>query len=263
MTRIGIVGYGYLGKYIYDQIVTRPELGLEIAFVFNRSLERLTNIPSDHILHNIEECRALSPDLIIELAHPDVSRKYGELFLSCADYMPLSLTCLSDPHIEIQLINAAKTSGTRLCIAHGAVFGLDALNEGKDLWENVTITMRKPTKSIDFSTCQEVDNKHITKETILYDGPTRQICNKFPRNVNSHAATALAGIGFDRTRSLLIADPNLQASIIELEANGDGAQIKLQRTNPMQGVSGVLTLMSTLASICRTTDANKSSVFIC
>ena len=61
MTRIGIVGYGYLGKYIYDQIVTRPELGLEIAFVFNRSLERLTNIPSDHILHNIEECRALKP----------------------------------------------------------------------------------------------------------------------------------------------------------------------------------------------------------
>ena len=47
------------------------------------------------------------------------------------------------------------------------------------------------------------------------------------------------------------------------EANGGGAQIKVQRTNPMQGVSGVMTLMSTLASICRISKANKSSLFIC
>ncbi len=263
MARIGIVGYGYLGNYIYEQITTRPELGLEIAFVFNRSAQRLTKIPSSHVLLDIEKCRDFSPDLIVELAHPDVSQQHGELFLSCADYMPLSLTCLSYSKLETLLIDTANKSDTRLCIAHGAVFGLDALNEGKDMWEDVTITMRKPTRSIDFSACPDLDVTRITKETILYDGPTREVCNKFPRNVNSHAATALAGIGFDRTRSLLIADPNLENSVIELEANGGGARITVQRTNPMQGVSGVLTLMSTLASICRITKANKSALFIC
>ena len=263
MVRIGIVGYGYLGTYVYEQITTRPELGLEIAFVFNRNMQRLTEIPSSHILHDIEKCSDFSPDLIVELAHPDVSQQYGELFLSCSNYMPLSLTCLSDSRLETLLVKRAKKSNTRLCIPHGAVFGLDALNEGKDLWEDVTITMRKPTRSIDFSAQTDVDAKEITKETVLYDGSTREICNKFPRNVNSHAATALAGIGFDRTRSILIADPNIETSIIDLEANGGGAQIKVQRTNPMQGVSGVMTLMSTLASICRISKANKSSLFIC
>ena len=118
MARIGIVGYGYLGTYIYEQITTRPELGLEIAFVFNRSAQRLTKIPSNHVLLDIEKCRDFSPDLIVELAHPNVSRQHGELFLSCADYMPLSLTCLSDSKLETTLVNMANKSGTRLCVAH-------------------------------------------------------------------------------------------------------------------------------------------------
>jgi aspartate dehydrogenase len=62
---------------------------------------------------------------------------------------------------------------------------------------------------------------------------------------------ALAGIGFDRTRSVLIADPALEVSIIELEARGGGVEISIRRENPMAGVSGVMTLMSSLASIGR------------
>ena len=30
-SRIGLVGLGYIGRYVYEQITTRPELGLEVA----------------------------------------------------------------------------------------------------------------------------------------------------------------------------------------------------------------------------------------
>jgi aspartate dehydrogenase len=200
MARIGLIGYGYLGSYVYEQIQTRPELGLDIAHT---------------------------------------------------DYMPLSLTCLAETALERTLLAAAVQNDSRLYVPHGAVIGLDALSEGREMWEEVTITMKKPPRSIDFADSPDYARKDIDAETVLYDGPTRTVCAHYPRNVNSHAATALAGIGFDRTRSILVADPRLDVSLIELSARGQGVEIDIRRANPMQGVSGVMTLLSSLASICR------------
>ena len=52
--RIGIVGYGYIGQYIYQQITTRPELGLEIAFVHNRTAAKLAALPPNYLLENLD-----------------------------------------------------------------------------------------------------------------------------------------------------------------------------------------------------------------
>lgn len=32
--RIGLVGFGYIGRYVYEQVSSRPELGLEVSGVF-------------------------------------------------------------------------------------------------------------------------------------------------------------------------------------------------------------------------------------
>lgn len=47
--------------------------------------------------------------------------------------------------------------------------------------------MKKPPANID---CVNIgiDPDSIKTETVLYDGPTRGICPKFPRNVNTHAS---------------------------------------------------------------------------
>ena len=251
MARIGLIGHGYLGAYVYEQIQTRPELGLDIAFVYNRSPARLADLDPAHILDNLDDFAARAPDLVVELAHPDITRQHGAAFLATTDYMPLSLTCLADAELERNLLAIAQDNDTRLYVPHGAVIGLDALSEGREMWDEVSITMKKPPRSIDFSDSPDYTREDIRAETVLYDGPTRAVCTDYPRNVNSHAATALAGIGFDRTRSILVADPDLDVSLIELSAKGQGVEIDIRRANPMQGVSGVMTLLSSLASICR------------
>lgn len=249
--RLGIVGFGYLGSYVYQQVSTRPELGLDLAFVHDGATTKLAALPPEVVLGDLSRFADRRPDLVVELAHPDVSRRWGCAFLARADYMPLSLTALADAELEQALVSAAGAGGRRLFIPHGAIVGLDALEEGRGLWEEVSIRMVKPLRSLDFSAAPHLGPAGIAGQTVLYDGPTRGICPLFPRNVNSHAAVALAGIGFDRTRSVLVADPALEVSIIEVEARGGGVTVQVRRENPMKGVSGVLTLSAVLAGVVR------------
>jgi predicted dinucleotide-utilizing enzyme len=249
--RIGLVGLGYIGRYVYEQVSSRPELGLEIAFVHEQAAERLAGLPSEVVLPDIRNFAARRPDLVVEMAHPAVTRQFGELFLQATDYMPLSMTVFADEELQQRLLETARRSGTCLFVPHGAVVGLENIFEGRDLWEEVTMVMKKSPKNLDLSAVPQFKAAEITKPTVIYDGPTRAVCPLFPRNVNSHATVALAGIGFDRTRSVLIADPSLDVSVIEITAQGKGVAMRIERSNPLKGVSGVFTLNSTLAAITR------------
>jgi aspartate dehydrogenase len=208
-------------------------------------------VPAEIVLPDITAFGSRHPDLIVEMAHPAVTRQFGEMFLRQTDYMPLSMTAFADEALQQRLLATARSSSRCLFIPHGAVVGLENIFEGRDLWEEVTMVMKKSPRNLDFAASPQFNPAQITKPTVLYDGPTRGICPMFPRNVNSHATVALAGIGFDRTRSVLIADPTLDVSVIELAARGKGVEMKIERSNPLKGVSGVLTLHSTLAAIAR------------
>jgi aspartate dehydrogenase len=250
-SRIGLIGFGYIGSYIYDQITNRPELGLEIAFVHDTEGEKIGGLPAGVKLCDLEDFAKTKPDLVVEMAHPSVTVRWGENILSQTDYMPLSVTAFADQALYDRLISAAKESGTCIYIPHGALVGLDSIFECRDSWREVKVTMKKNPKNLDFSCAQGIKPGEIKEQTVLYEGPTRGICPLFPRNVNAHAACAIGGIGFDKTRSVLIADPRLDVSVIEIEAKGEGVEMKIQRSNKLKGVSGVFTLTSTLAAILR------------
>ena len=260
--RIGLIGLGYVGRYVYEQIASRPELGLEVAFVHELAAERLSGIPAELVLPEIKDFAARRPDLVVEMAHPAVTRNCGEAFLARADYMPLSMTAFADEALQQRLLQTARDNGTCLFVPHGAAVGLENIFEGRELWEEVGVLMKKHPRNLDFAAAPQFQPARITKPTVLYEGPTRGICPLFPRNVNTHATVALTGIGFDRTRSVLIADPSLDVSVIEITARGQGAAMRIERSNPLKGVSGVFTLHSTLAAIAKAKGA-RGALQIC
>jgi aspartate dehydrogenase len=247
--RIGIIGFGQIGSFLYQEITQHPEYGLEIAFVHEAVRERVEKLPRGIVLERMEDFGRYNVDLVAEVAHPDAVRNYGPLILEKTDFFMLSVTAMADSALENKLQELSKKYGRKLFIAHGATVGLDGIQDGKEGWDKVTITMKKSPKNINFSTAKQWDPEKIDKLTVLYDGPTRGICPLYPKNVNSHATLALAGIGMDRTRSVLVADPTLEESIIEIEAVGDGNRIHIVRSNPIKGVSGKLTLLSVLESL--------------
>ncbi len=233
-----------------------------MAFVHNRSQEKVVDLPPDVILDDLEDFAEREPDLVVEVAHPSVTVGFGTRFLSHTDYMPLSLTALADAALELALLETADAYGTRIYIPHGAVVGLEAIAEGRNQWREVTMVMRKGASSIDFREHPTLTAGAISGDTKVYDGPTRGICPLFPRNVNSHAALALGGIGFDHTRSVLVAVTESNTSDIEITARGDAADLTIRRVSPMKGVSGMFTLVSVLGSVARAKSTG-SGIRIC
>ena len=67
-------------------------------------------------LNDLEKAQLRRPDLIVECAHPSITARYGEAFLTFASYMPLSVTALADDDLRTRLEAAAAANDTRLIV---------------------------------------------------------------------------------------------------------------------------------------------------
>lgn len=84
--RVGVVGYGKLGEFLVNKILEDERL--ELAFVWNRSKEAFTGkIDLQYILEDLNNVAERTPDIIVEVAHPCITKDYGPMFLS------VSITC--------------------------------------------------------------------------------------------------------------------------------------------------------------------------
>jgi predicted dinucleotide-utilizing enzyme len=262
VTRVGLIGFGFIGSQVYERIRLQPELGLEVAYVHNRNSARLKDVAPEHVLGDLAQGASRTPDLVVEMAHPDYTRRFGEQILAQADYLPLSVTALADDALRERLLSQAKRSGTRLLIPHGALIGTENLVEWRHMWEEVEITFTKNPANIDFSE-SGYDPATIQDETVVYDGPVRGIARLFPRNVNTMVTCALATTGLDRCRAKLIAVPGLNVAIADIRAVGrDRAVLSMRKEQPMVGVSGTELFESQFRSILRAANAGGAMEFV-
>lgn len=248
--RVGLAGFGFIGRYVLERMQAHPGDGLIPAFVWNRRAEKLDEVPVDLRLDDLSRAADRAPDLIVEVSHPDVTRGHGAAFLAAADYMPLSVSCLVDAPLEADLLAAAEKSGRRLLVPHGALVGVDNLVEGRENWAEVTITFEKHPNAIDFSESGLAPETEA--RTVVFDGSAREIGRLFPRNVNTMVTCALATVGLDACRAVLISDPALEVGIADVLAIGqDGARLHSRKEQPMSGVSGTEMLGALYGSILR------------
>jgi len=246
---IGIIGFGQIGASLVEQIQSGAELNIQIDFIYDFDPDKRQSIPPGLVIESMDESRNFRPDLIVEAAHPEAVRQFAGSVLERTDLMVMSVSALADADLEALIRKTCQKHGTCLYIPHGATLGLDGLKDGLSIWERVSITMKKNPRNLNFDAVPDIKRDDITAETVLYDGPTRGVLPLYPKNVNSHATLALSTLGLDRTRSVLIADPSLDVSVIEIDAYGEGNQIHIERRNPIKGVSGKLTILSVMESI--------------
>jgi aspartate dehydrogenase len=189
---------------------------------------------------------ARSADLVVEAAHADLVKSVALRLVERSDVLLFSLTALADDAFRAALEQAAVSHGRKVFLPHGAILGLDGIVDAGPTLKSVTITTTKSPASLGLPP---------DAYKVVFEGPTRDACAKFPRNVNVHAATALAGLGFDRTVSRIVADPAVTTNSHLVEVEGSGYRFRIEVSSEAGGkVTGAYTpqsALSTLQRICR------------
>ena len=241
--RIGLVGYGMIGGAIGN--AARADGFAEVAFVHglerDEAAEALPKVPFIEHLSDVVEQEA---DLVVEAATADVVREIALDVLARHDMLIFTMTALADDGFREAVRQQCRASGTRLYIPHGGILALDGIYDGRSVIDKITITTTKAPKNLGL--------EDLSTEGVIYDGPTRHACRLFPRNVNVHACVALCGIGFDRTHSVIIADPATTKMAHLIEVNGDGLQWKIEiAATAGTGVTSVYTPVSGINTVRR------------
>jgi aspartate dehydrogenase len=87
--------------------------------------------------------------------------------------------------------------------------------------EEVEIVVRKQPEAWKGTPGERlVDLDRLESPAVLYEGRARDGAKAYPKNVNISAAVALAGIGLDRTRLKIVADPSIDSHVVEVHAKG-------------------------------------------
>jgi len=265
--RVGIVGYGHIGKYLCEFIQENgSKHDLELAFVWNRSVQKLkdASFSSELILENLDHAAAMNPELIVEVAHPQLCRERGEFFLSIADFMMGSPSILSDQQVHDSLCAAARKHSRGLYVPAGAMWGsVDIQKMAKvDVLKGLKITMQKHPSS--FKLVGPIKDKndevlasgseHAVK---LFEGSVREVCKIAPVNVNTMAVACMAAenLGFDRVIGSIVSNPSLlNWHIINVEVTGltdkEGNTFTTSTTRRNPCLPGAVTGNMTLTSIC-------------
>lgn len=249
MKKIGLIGFGRIGSYLYDKISGNKELVVD--FVYEPLKEKTERLDRSIVMQDMEMVLDREVDLVVEAADFRVVKDYAPHLLKKTDMMVLSVTALADEELESTINRICEENGTRIGIPHGALLGMDGIFDARESLTDVQVITTKNPRNIDFSFTDKYQADDITEETVLYDGPTRGICSMFPRNVNAHAVVALSGLGFDRTRSKLITDPHSDDALQHVIAEGGGTLLEIKRSSVIKGVTGEYTLISLYGSIVR------------
>jgi aspartate dehydrogenase len=92
----------------------------------------------------------------------------------------------------------------------------------------------------------------LTTAVKVFDGSARDGARGFPANVNVAAALSLAGIGPDRTRLEIWADPAVERNTHRIEVDADTARFSMMIENVPSAENprtGRITALSTLAAL--------------
>lgn len=235
---VGLIGFGIIGKYLFKQLSND---GVDFAFIYDKTSEPHSNIPLVHTLEDVEAICSKGVDLVIEAAIPEVVLKAAPIILKYADLLTFSTSAFSNELFNDDMEKICATYNHHLYIPHGAILGLDGIYDGREVLESVSITTTKRPENL---------GRNDSRKTVLYEGSTREACKLYPRNVNVHAGIAISGLGFDKTSSKIISDPDALGNthVIRIKARGCTFNIEVV-SDPISGVTGAYTPVSAYSAV--------------
>jgi aspartate dehydrogenase len=239
-SRVGIIGCGTIGRYVAERVEQDPDLAL--AFVIEPDQRRAEGLER-FLVSSYAEAAGKPVDLVVEAATPTVAREAAPEVLKFADLMVFSLSAFREDSFREAVAALCQQYKRRVYVPHGAILGIDGITDGREVIDSVEITTIKKPKSY---------GRDDATRTELYGGPVRKACELYPRNVNVHAILALTGLGFDRTVSRIVSDPDAPGNSHLITVKGQGFRFAVEVFSESKGlVTGAYTPVSAFNSIKR------------
>ena len=223
--RLAFIGFGAIGKEMLRCLEQRQQRGLLAAILARpeRAAEAKRESGGDiPVVSSVAAVMAHEPDIVIEAAGHGAVRAYGcDVLVAGADLIVCSVGALADSSIARDLAEAAKGGGEPM-IASGAIAGVDGLLAARTCEpRSVTYTSVKAPDAWSGTPGEAlIGTSAIRERTVFFEGSAREAAMQYPKNANVSATVAFAGIGLDRTRVRLAADPGIAGPLGIIEAEG-------------------------------------------
>lgn len=235
--RIALVGNGAIARLVSDFCAAHPARFTIVGALGLASDTR--SVGAHPLVASIGALLALEPEIVVECAGHDAVRAVCAPVLAAGiDLVIVSTGSLADRALWDEVNAAAAKGRAKVRLVAGALPGVDALAAARLAGlESVTLTSRKRPLAWKGTPAAEThDLDAIAAPTVVFSGDARAAALGFPKNANVAATAALAGLGFEKTRVTLVADPAATQNIHCLEAAGAFGSMTLEiRANPAPG----------------------------
>jgi aspartate dehydrogenase len=231
MRNVLLIGSGAIGsvvlRHLQGDAAIRMRWVLDVA-ARRDSLQRELG-DSGKAICSLDELDAM-PDFAVECAgHAAVKTHVPHLLEKGIDVILVSIGSLAEPGIVELLEKAARKGGAQLSLISGAIAAIDAIASARVAGlDEVIYTGRKPPLGWQGTPAEKiVDLATLSAPAVLFEGSAGEAARLYPKNANVAATVSLAGLGFDKTRATLIADPGVSKNIHRVQARGAFGELDL------------------------------------
>jgi len=253
MIKAGVAGVGALGSIVAKALMNGID-GYDLIGVADITPPAF-DVPVFSFEDLADQC-----DLVIECLPPRAVPELAQIVLSKnKDLLLISSSALL---LFPEIYEYSKNSTGRIIVPSGALSGLDAVTALKyGGIDSAKIISTKPPRG--FQGAPFIEQNRISLETItdkqrLFSGNALEAAAAFPANVNVAATLSLAGIGPEKTKVEVWADPLIKGNSHEIIVSGKGSTItsKVENTpDPSNPKSSMLAAYSIIACLKRKTDS--------
>ncbi len=263
--KVGLLGCGTIGSQLALAVDSQkvPNASIVALFdIYENSTQNLKNKLKTNptAYSDFGDFLSSGADIVVEAASQEAVRAFGKTVLEAGkDLMIMSVGALADNSLLEELLQSSSMKGGRIYVPTGAIAGIDAIRSVKHLLESVTLTTTKNPKALagaPFFETNKVKLDNIAESTVIYEGTAVDAVKAFPANVNVAAVLSLAGIGVEKTRVRIVADPQATTNQHEIVAKGSFGEIRITVNNvpspgnPKTSFLAVLSAIECLRSIC-------------
>jgi aspartate dehydrogenase len=247
---LGIIGCGAIGSDVAMAADNMEEIDrIYLYDIKEEKAEELAEKVKKGVVKNFHDF-VEEADIVFEAASQEAVRQYAEQVIEKGkDLIIMSIGSLLDSNLLERLKSKAREKKCKIYLPSGAVCGIDGIKAAKaDMVDEVTLVTTKSPASL---------GKQLEKRTILFDGVARDAVKKFPKNINVAACLSLAGIGFDKTKVKIVADPVVKYNSHKILAHGKFGRLRAEvenLPNPSNPSSSYLASLSAIATLRRAID---------